>query len=139
MKLTPVQAMLKIQAELDKGNGAYTGPRFYKVRVQGGVLQVSYDFATFEDVVPGSQIRNGHGGNFFVYEPTDDYPRLVVSEAKVKHPEWERVFTPGEQIEIVRQTPQFYIIAPMGFEQKVSKSRMRVTGHTKTIVAFTGV
>lgn len=131
MKLTPIQARNKVAKELDKGNGAYIDARFYKVRVSAGVLQVSYDFETWTNVAPGSEIRNGHGRAIFVYEPDNSYKRLTVVSALGIHPgyEWVNAFQVGHVVEVVRETATQYIIAPMGFEQKVYKSTGMLAGY----------
>lgn len=137
MKLTPAQAAHKIQVELAKGNGAYIDTRFYKVRVKAGVLQVSYDFANWVAVTPGSEFRSYFGTVLFTYEPDHSYKRLIVTETvKVVHPEWLEAFEVGEHIEVVRETAQFFIIAPMGFDQKVSKATLRISGLRKSCVKF---
>lgn len=128
MKLTPVQARNKIRQELDKGNGAYIVARFYDVRVSSGVLQVSYDFKTWTDVPPGSEFRNYWGSAMFTYEPDDNYKRLVVVStggidgATWAGAAWADVFYVCSTIEVVRETATQYVIAPLGFEQRVKKA-----------------
>lgn len=128
MKLTPTQARNKIRKELDKGNGAYIDARFFNVRVSADVLQVSYDFKTWADVAPGSEIRNGHGRAFFTYELDGSYKRLVIIStggidgAIWEGAEWADVFQVGNTVEVVRETATQYVIAPLGFEQRVNKA-----------------
>lgn len=68
MQLTPLQASKKIREHLNQGNGIYIDGRYYDVRVQAGVLQVS-DFNSWFDVQAGAEFRNSHGRTLFVYEP----------------------------------------------------------------------
>lgn len=70
MQLTPLQACKKVREHLNQGNGIYIDSRFYDVRVQNGVLQVS-DFNSWFDVKTGAEFRNSHGRQLFVYEPVD--------------------------------------------------------------------
>jgi hypothetical protein len=144
MKLTPVQARNKIRQELDKGNGAYIDARFYNVRVSAGVLQVSYDFKTWTDVKPGSEFRNYWGSAMFTYELETNYKALTVVSASFYNPDsefvkpWAETFQAGAMIEVVRETATLYVIAPMGFEQKVNKSTGLLVAYkgSKTSVQF---
>jgi hypothetical protein len=73
----------------------------------------------------------------FTYEPDAGYKSLTVAECQgVNHPEWLAAFPVGEPVEVVRETATFYIIAPMGFEQKVSKASLRMAGLKKSSVQF---
>ena len=144
MKLTPTQARNKIRQELDRGNGAYMAARFYDVRVSAGFLQVSYDFESWEDVAPGSEVRNGHGRALFTYEPETDYKALIVVAASIANPEsvagkpWAETFKAGAVIEVVRETATQFIISPLGFEQRVYKSTGMLVGYkgSKSSVKF---
>lgn len=144
MRLTPMQARNKIRQELDKGNGAYINSRFYNVRVFAGILQVSYDFKTWTDVAPGSEFRNYWGSAMFTYEPDDSYKRLTVVAANIVNAEswagkpWAETFQAGAVVEVVRETATQYVIAPMGFEQKVYKATGLLVGYkgSKSSVEF---
>lgn len=129
MKLTPTQARNKIRQELDKGNGIYIDTRFYDVRVKAGILQVS-DFNSWFNVAPGSEFRNGHGRAMFTYEPDDSYKRLaIVSASGIASATWEQTFQAGAVVEVVRETATQYVIAPLGFEQRVSKATCLLMGY----------
>lgn len=78
MKLTPMQAEIKIRKHLDKGEGIYVDARYFGVRVQNDVLQIYHNDFWF-DVKPNSEFRNGHGRTLFVYEPLDPAP-LTINE-----------------------------------------------------------
>lgn len=73
MKLTPNKARDMVAKELAKGNGIYIDGRYFEVRVNAGVLQVS-DFNSWFDVAPGSTFRNAHGRDLFKYEPLESGP-----------------------------------------------------------------
>ena len=77
MKLTPMQAEIKIRKHLDKGEGIYVDSRYFNVRVQDGYrLQLWTDNFWF-DIKPNSEFRNGHGRTLFVYEPIDPAPLTI--------------------------------------------------------------
>jgi hypothetical protein len=44
------------------------------------------------------------------------------------NPKWTETFQRGKVVEVKRETNTFYLIAPMGFEQKVSKKSGLLTG-----------
>lgn len=127
MKLTPTQAANKIREHLNHGNGIYIDGRYYAVRVKAGILQVS-NFNNWFDVKPGAEFRGSHGQTLFVYEPVEPTNTLTVLWCDVKHSVWIETFQPGEVVEVVRETATQYVIAPMGFEQRVSKATRRITG-----------
>lgn len=126
MKLTPTQARDKIRLELNKGNGIYIHGRWFDVRVHEGKLQVS-DFHHWHDVEPGAGFRNAHGRDLFTYEPDYGYKRLIVVSANEATFD---MFAPGAQIEVTRETAQFYIISPGLGEIKVSKKTLLVGGNS---------
>jgi hypothetical protein len=69
MQLTTAkQAQTQIRKELAKGHGIYIDGRYFDVRIEAGVLQVS-DFNNWYNVEPGSEFRNPHGRTLFKYEP----------------------------------------------------------------------
>lgn len=78
MKLTPMQAEIKIRKHLDKGEGIYIDGRYFSVRVVDGVLEL-HDAYNWHPVKPNAEFRNGHGRTLFVYEPLDPAP-LTINE-----------------------------------------------------------
>lgn len=126
MRLTPIQARDKIRQELNKGHGVYIAGRWFDVRVHQGKLQVS-DFHHWHDVEPGSEFRDPHGRTLFKYEPEQVYPRLVVESVG---PRTGNMFSPGDVVEIVRESTMYYVISPGLIELKVSKKTLLIGGST---------
>lgn len=52
----------------------------------------------------------------------------VVWVRGLEHKNWIAIFQHLNTIEVTRETKKFYIIAPMGFELRVSKASMHLTG-----------